>query len=76
MKHKVFDKDFNLVEIDCHPDDHLDIHPQIRRLKTYDIAEQLNLLYDDIRDGKLGEAAKTGKFYAYISEIKQRYPKV
>ena len=76
MKHKVFYKDFNLVEIDGHPDDHLDIQPQIRRLKTYDIAEQLNLLYDDIRDGKLGEAAKTGKFFTYIQEIKQRYPKV
>lgn len=53
----------------------VNLHYSFARNQTYNLGEQLDLLYKDIRDGLLGEAAKTGKFYTYITEIKQRYPK-
>ena len=36
---------------------------------------QLNLLYDDITDGKFGEAAKTGKWYLACKAAKDANPK-
>jgi len=45
-----------------------------RRMQEYKIGQQLNLLYDDIQAGLFGEAAKTGKFVAYLEEIKLRLP--
>lgn len=45
------------------------------RMNEYDIHQQLNLLVDDITDGKFGEDAKSGKFYQYVINIKNKYPK-
>lgn len=46
-----------------------------RRHEAYDIGHELNLLWDDIEAGRLGEAAKQGSFAAYVRDIKQRFPK-
>jgi hypothetical protein len=45
-----------------------------RRMQEYNVGQQLNLLYDDIQAGVFGEAAKTGRFVAFLSEIKSRLP--
>lgn len=37
--------------------------------------EQLDMLYHDIDDGKLGEEAKTSSFYLARKEVKEAYPK-
>ena len=48
----------------------------IRRKLEYGIlSSQLDLLYNDIRDGYFGENAKEGSWYKKITEIKSNYPK-
>ena len=39
------------------------------------IATELDLLWHDIDDGKLGADAKTGGFYTTIKALKDKYPK-
>ncbi len=39
------------------------------------IAEQLDLLYHDMKAGKLGAAATTGDWYVGITSVKLAYPK-
>ena len=39
------------------------------------IAAELDLLWHDIDDGKLGADAKTGGFYTTIKSLKDKYPK-
>lgn len=39
------------------------------------ISEQLDQLYHDIKDGKLGVAATTGSWYVGITSIKTAFPK-
>ena len=39
------------------------------------IRDQLDLLYHDIADGKLGVAATTGSWYVGISSVKNSFPK-
>ena len=39
------------------------------------IATELDLLWHDIDDGKLGADAKTGGFYTTIKSLKDKYPK-
>ena len=39
------------------------------------IAEQLDLLWHDIDDGKLGDDAKTSSFYMTIKNVKDSSPK-
>ena len=73
--YKIFDENLNLVEVEGDPLEHLDVPPQIMRIITYDIAQQLNFLFDDIQSGLFGEAAKTGKFAAYVQAIKTQFPK-
>ena len=47
------------------------------RSEQYNIWQyQLDLLWHDINDGKLGENAKTGQWYNHIKNIKQANPKV
>lgn len=47
-----------------------------KRRKDYGTSEQqMNWLYDDIKDGKFGETAKTGKWYLHIKAVKERHPK-
>ena len=55
----------------CHPH-----QPDLWRKHAFDIAEQLNLLYDDIQEGRFGEAAQSGAFAQYVRKIKDQYPKV
>lgn len=73
-KKTIFDKDFNLIEVD-EEEINSSIPPILKRIKEYNISEQLNLLYDDINQGLFGEQAKQGKFFNYIKEIKEKYPK-
>ena len=40
-----------------------------------DIKDQLDQLYHDMTDGKLGVAATTGSWYVGITSVKERYPK-
>tara|TARA_Y100001980_G_C14537952_1_gene315017 strand:+ start:1674 stop:1958 length:285 start_codon:yes stop_codon:yes gene_type:complete len=40
-----------------------------------DIKEQLDLLWHDIDDGKLGDIAKTSSFYTTIKNVKDSSPK-
>tara|TARA_R110000868_G_scaffold296062_1_gene556353 strand:+ start:697 stop:924 length:228 start_codon:yes stop_codon:yes gene_type:complete len=49
--------------------------PTDQRRYYYDIAHQLDCLWHDIDSGLLGEQAKTGAFYQFISEIKAAIPK-
>lgn len=51
-------------------------HPSVWRKHAFDVAEQLNLLYDDIQEGRFGEAAQSGAFAQYVRKIKDQYPKV
>ena len=47
-----------------------------QRRETYTVLrEQLDMLWHDIDDGKLGDDAKTGQFYTAIKTIKDQYPK-
>ena len=46
-----------------------------QRLQAYNVGQQLNALFDDVEAGLFGEQAKTGKFYNYVLELKQRFPK-
>ena len=39
------------------------------------IANQLDQLYHDMKDGKLGAAATTGSWYVGITSVKTLYPK-
>ena len=39
------------------------------------MAEQLDQLYHDMKDGKLGVAATTGGWYVGITSVKTLYPK-
>jgi hypothetical protein len=45
------------------------------RKHMFDIREQLNLLYDDVVEGRFGEAAQLGAFATYIKTIKDQFPK-
>ena len=40
------------------------------------IANQLDQLYHDMKDGKLGAAATTGSWYVGISSVKDAFPKL
>ena len=39
------------------------------------LQEQLDQLYHDMKDGKLGVGATTGSWYVGISSVKTKYPK-
>ena len=48
----------------------------VARLNYYPILiEQLDALWHDIDDGKLGADAKTGTWYVAIKAVKDKYPK-
>lgn len=64
-----------LVEVEGNVDAQLNTKPEILRLKTYNLHQQLEHLYDDIQTGLFGEAAKTGKFCSYVESVKAAYPK-
>lgn len=54
-----------LIEIDGYLDNR--VYPTLK--------EQLELLYEDIKNGKLGEEAKTGNFFQTINKVKTDNPK-
>lgn len=74
--HKIIGPDGILIDApstelhEIHP-----LDPITRRQMTYRVDEQLNALHDDIRDGLFGEAAKTGKFMAYLASVKAEFPR-
>jgi hypothetical protein len=48
----------------------------VNRQLGYGLIEgQLNLLYDDIKNGLFGDAAKSGAWFTHITEIKSQHPK-
>ena len=55
-------------------DPHSIQNARLRQDEYSNLGAQLNLLYDDIQAGLLGEAAKSGQFAQYLSVIKQKYP--
>ena len=46
-----------------------------RYVEYPDIKEQLDQLYHDMKDGKLGVGATTGSWYVGISSVKTKFPK-
>ena len=46
-----------------------------RRSAYPDIGDQLDQLYHDMADGKLGVAATTGSWFVGITSVKNAYPK-
>ena len=46
-----------------------------RANKYPQVTEQLDQLYHDMKDGKLGVGATTGSWYVGISSVKDAYPK-
>ena len=46
-----------------------------RANKYPQVTEQLDQLYHDMKDGKLGVGATTGSWYVGISSVKSAYPK-
>jgi hypothetical protein len=46
-----------------------------RQVMYPEIREQLNVLFDDIKSGKFGEAAKTSQWATMIQSIKDAVPK-
>ena len=46
-----------------------------RKLSYFSIVEQLDMLYHDITNDKLGADAKTSNFYLHRKSIKDKYPK-
>ena len=50
-------------------------HVVLRRTEYPHIAQQLNLLYDDVAAGLFGDAAKQGTWFTAIQAVKQKYPK-
>lgn len=55
--------------------DELNRYSNQRQLEYGVISSQLDLLYNDIRDGYFGENAKNGSWYKKITEIKEKNPK-
>lgn len=54
---------------------YVDTWDEARRGNYPSFADQLSDLYDDIGAGVFGEAAKAGKFYTSIKEVKESFPK-
>jgi len=51
--------------------------PEMLRVVAYgDPGEQLSMLWKDIEAGLFGDAAKTGKFYAHIKNVRDTQPRV
>ena len=46
-----------------------------RRLYNQYLLDQLDALWHDIDDGKLGADAKTGTWYLAVKTVKDKYPK-
>ena len=75
QQHQIFDDNGELITVEGDIDIILNRNPMFKRMKMYNINEQLNCLYDDIQAGLFGEAAKTGSFVAYLDAVKSQYPK-
>jgi hypothetical protein len=74
--HTIFNEQGQLVEVAAEDiDTVLGVPPVLKRVREYDIGWQLNYLYDDVKAGLFGEAAKTGQFVQFLESIKDKYPK-
>ena len=74
--HKIFNEQGELVEVAAEDlDTVLGVPAVVKRVREYDIGWQLNYLYDDVKAGLFGEAAKTGQFATFLESIKDKYPK-
>lgn len=47
---------------------------QARKTEYPSIAEQLDLLWHAIDEGKFGDTAKTSSFYTTLKAVKDKYP--
>ena len=52
-----------------------DTYATKRKSGYFEMYEQLDILYHDITNDKLGEEAKTSNFYLHRKSIKNKYPK-
>jgi hypothetical protein len=68
-------KRFHMDGYELTPDNDAYYQARERRRITYNIAEQLARLSDDIEAGLFGEAAKTGQFIEYVRSVKASIPK-
>lgn len=58
------------------PDPNFEVDWRSQRQNLYpDVKEQLNVLFDDIKSGKFGEAAKTSDWVNMIQTVKDAIPK-
>jgi hypothetical protein len=53
----------------------LNSYVTVRQLGYGMIDSQLNLLYDDIKNGLFGESAKQGQWFTHITNVKSQHPK-
>ena len=63
------------AEIDVEWSKHKYQRDRKEEFRQLSIAAELDLLWHDIDDGKLGADAKTGGFYTTIKSLKDKYPK-
>jgi hypothetical protein len=75
QQYQIFDENGELITVEGDINDILNRNPMFKRMKMYNLNEQLNYLYDDIKAGLFGEAAKSGSFVAYLDAVKSQYPK-
>ena len=52
-----------------------DQYQRERTIAYSSLDKQLAALFDDIKDGKFGDAAKTGRFYYQNQQVKDQIPK-
>ena len=50
-------------------------YKRLRKKEYPEIGDQLDALWHDIDDGKLGADAKTGTWYLAVKTVKDKYPK-
>ncbi len=71
-----FEKDTSFVGIQTYISDRTNAPEGDHSKPSYPgVKEQLDLLWHDIDDGKLGDTAKTSSFYTTIKNVKDSSPK-
>ena len=72
--HKIW-RNGEIVEVEGDINELLNVPYTVKRLRSYNLYQQLDYLYNDIQAGLFGDAAKSGQFCQYIESIKEAYPK-
>ena len=71
-----FEKDTSFVGIQTYISDRINAPEGDHSKPSYPgIAEQLDLLWHDINEGKFGKTAKTSSFFTSIKNVKESSPK-